>query len=140
MTTIAWDGDAVYSDSQVTYGSAKGKAEKVFRLATPDGPILAAFCGERNIIHDCKLAIEAGLSITKIVGKASSVLVVGKHAAFQTSEGNTWRVDPPVFMGSGMDFAEGAYEICKDARKAVEVACRKDLYSSGPVRKYRLRK
>ena len=46
----------------------------------------------------------------------------------------------PFFCGSGADVARGAYQICKDPIKALEVAIELDVYTGGQINMVKIEK
>lgn len=137
MTTIVWDGEHIYTDSQFTESEMKSLGEKAWRIVTPDGPVVAALCGEFHREPAIRRALADGEPVEGLVGPDSSLLVVGRTEARQYADGKSWPVSAPVFLGSGSGPAQGAYYVAKHASVAIKAAIALDLYSSGPVRRLR---
>lgn len=134
MTTIAWDGKTLASDTQSTSGGYfKRRAKKIFRLHNGD-----LFAGAGNY-DDVLAAVEwlqhrptqkptlkdfGGILIKAIDGKA-----------YKLEEG---LMEAPIHegffaIGTGRDFATMAMYLGKTAREAVELSMVFDSQSGGGV-------
>lgn len=134
MTTIAWDGKTLASDTQSTSGGYfKRRAKKIFRLHNGD-----LFAGAGNY-DDVLAAVEwlqhrptqkptlkdfVGILIKAIDGKA-----------YKLEEG---LMEAPIHegffaIGTGRDFAVMAMYLGKSAREAVELAILFDSQSGGEI-------
>jgi ATP-dependent protease HslVU (ClpYQ) peptidase subunit len=135
MTTIAFDGKTLAADSQSTTGSTRGRAVKIAKSA--DGFVVAG-AGEFAVVKQWirwvldgrpaerqpELADEATVIVLEPRGRA---VMFSGSAVSQPLPRKQWAI------GSGSDFALGAMAMGADARTAVKVACRFDVYSGGRV-------
>lgn len=137
MTTICWDGKHLYADSQVTGDDMKGQMTKAHRVASPDGPVFVAVAGEVHILNSVLAAIRAGEPVEPLVSGNSSILIIKGGECKVVSGKKSWPETAPVFLGSGSAIAKGAFHVSKSAAKAMAAACAIDLYSSGPIAKFR---
>lgn len=138
MTIIGYDGECMWSDSQVTEGELKSSVQKVFRVRTPDGFVLAGFAGETSTVGPVLNALKGGFSVDPLVNGNSTVLIAASDGCRVVSGKKSWPDTAPIFIGSGSAAARGAYVICGDVARSVRAACMVDLYSSLPIRKVRV--
>ncbi|MBS7457706.1 hypothetical protein [Coralloluteibacterium stylophorae] len=139
MTTAAYDGHEIAADSQITSGDRRSSRSKLIR----NGDLVAAGAGDF-------LSIDEVISWLRGEGPKPSSgdaeILAGSRATGQvfryllTSEGLfRYDVTGQLFsIGSGGDYALGAMSAGTSAREAVRIACKHDLYSSGPVRACKL--
>lgn len=143
MTTIAYSGGVMASDTQVTSGNRKLRACKVRRLK--DGGLVG---GTGNLAHILKIFrwAEGGLrrgnrpEFNGDGADAECLLVKG--------DGTIWLLDeelepmqfedPFLAIGSGGPYAMAAMECGRTPEEAVEVAAKFDAATSGPVQVWRL--
>ena len=132
MTTIAWDGKELASDSMV-YSDyiEQSPIKKIFKK---DGKLFAfagvyaesiAFLNEGKKLTDESQAIEIDLK----TGKA------------KLHEGSgCFDIKPPQALGSGAPFAMGAMLAGKSATEAVKIGIKLDPYSGGKVSTHKITK
>ena len=131
MTTIAFDGEVIASDSQsstdfVDQNSAKKlfrKKGKVFGVAGDYAQCLAVIdwlMGEKKptFNDDC----------------FTVVVIEDGQAQIYCNEFYPYPAQPPFAFGSGGVFAMAAMLAGADAKRAVEIACQLDENSGGKVR------
>lgn len=135
MTTIAWDGKTLASDTQITYGGLRSRLSKIFDL--PDGSYV-------GIAGDCHTAISvvewlrAGAKPEKRpevdLDTISLLRVVGEGEAYDFF-GWSWRpiIGPFAANGSGAHGALVAMDLGKTAVEAIELTAKWDIYTSTPV-------
>lgn len=143
MTTIAWDGINLASDTLSTSGNMKlsGEYIKTRRI----GKYRVAFAGDyapaiifyRDKLHD---ALELGnLKFDPVAASNAdfTILIVqdGYDTCwiFNSSTGYWDEFNPPISIGSGSKYAMGSMYSGCNAEKAVTVACQLDTHSSLPV-------
>lgn len=134
MTTIAWDGKTLASDTlAVSGGYVKRRVQKIFRL--DNGDLFAAAGGYDELLsayrylntsEDMKPTLEdfVGLLIRAVDGKAYRL-----EAAMVPSP----ILEPFHALGSGRDFAMMAMHLGKTAREAVELAMLFDAHTGGVI-------
>jgi hypothetical protein len=135
MTTVAWDGKTLAADSQSTTGSVRGTAAK---LAKNRDGFLVAGSGDLGTVKVWINWVLAGMppdqQPTSI--EEANILVIdprGRPSLFsglavaQPLPRRQWAI------GSGGDIALGAMAAGADARQAVKIACKLDVYSGGRV-------
>lgn len=138
MTTIAWDGESIASDSQMTGDFKSIDQQKVFKLKK--GPYRGAYaggCGAVTAINQMVEMLEDGeyeaidadddLSATVMVALDSCALL------FHSSSTGVIKVAPPYAVGSGAPFAITAMDCGKTAAEAVAAAIKRDPNSGGAV-------
>lgn len=135
MTTVAWDGKTLAADSQSTTGSIRGTAAK---LAKNKAGFLVAGAGDWPTVKMWINWVLAGMppdqqpaSVTE-----TSVLVVdprGRPTLFSDTPVAAPLPRKQWAIGSGADLALGAMAAGADARQAVKIACKLDVYSGGRV-------
>lgn len=136
MTTVAWDGKTLAADSQMTSGAIRSRAVKIVR--SPNG-FLAAGAGEWNSIVPWLRWVEGGMipeeQPDSLHAKSHVIIIDPKGKAF-TFEGSTTRLpllDKFWALGSGTELALGAMAMGADARTAVKVAAKFDVYTGGRI-------
>jgi ATP-dependent protease HslVU (ClpYQ) peptidase subunit len=140
MTTIAFDGKTLATDSQMTAGNtAFSSTVKIFKIK---GGRYLAFAGRSDMQRELIAWLEGGErpEIGEDV-EIDAIVVDAKGNAVQF--GASLRIMPVVVPwagGSGAAFALTALTLGQDAVAAVEVACKLDIYSGGPVQSVRIGK
>lgn len=138
MTTIAWDGNMLAADRQVSFGASRmGETDKVARRE--DGALIGA-AGSSAICQALRqwfLAGEVG-EMPKIEPdkeNAAAGFIIRPCGAIDdiTSLGATRIVSNLYARGSGADYALGAMSMGADARRAVEVASMWDCSTGGGI-------
>ncbi|AHB12148.1 peptidase HslV family [Xylella phage Paz] len=133
MTTIAWDGEYLYSDSQSTADNTKSKCVKLFRA----GKARLAFTGEVHRFPALVAAVAAGEDPLPLLGSETRMFHVLDGVLTIYDDGDSWTETAPAFAGSGSQFARGAHAAGASVAQAVRIAADLDLYSGGPVRRLR---
>lgn len=143
MTTIAWDGKILASDTLATSGNMKlsGKCLKTRRI----GKYRIAFAGAfapANVYF--KTHLEEDMELNQFlynpvipIEEDFTLLVIEdgqEYCMIFNSVSGYWdEFQSPVSIGSGSKFAIGSMYSGCDAIKAVEVSCALDTHSSLPV-------
>lgn len=134
MTTIAWDGQTLAADTQVTSSGMPYKAVKIFLLS--NGSI---FAGSGDYGQVC--AVREWLENADVnaphpkTDDFAGLLVTPAGEAFRLEETLTrLRVLEPFHaIGSGRDFAMAAMHCGRTAREAVQIASLYDVFTGGEV-------
>lgn len=144
MTTIAWDGKKLASDSLSTSGNMKlsGECIKTKRI----GKYRVAFTGENapanhyfeefikddlelgNLTYDPVSPSNDDFSLMIIEDEKETCMV------FNSTSGYWDEFQAPISIGSGSKYALGSMYSGCDAEKAVQVACLLDTHSGFPVK------
>ena len=142
MTTIVYDGKTLAVDSQLTQGSTIcGLSNKIQDV----GKYWFAGCGTTDGIEAVKLYLMGVIPKPEnLTDNDADITLIEKETgkAFRVL-GDTMVICPveiPVFQGSGADVARGAYQICKDPIKALEVAIELDVFTGGPINTIEIQK
>jgi hypothetical protein len=136
MTTIIATPTAIYSDSNVVDSNAVFKAQKIFRFRNR----LVGCAGDADMC----LAFQEGMRLgrkPKIPPKTDeeernfNALVVDKKGIwhFDSTFSGDLVLEPFMAVGTGADAARGAMMHGASPEQAVEIACRIDSNSRGPV-------
>lgn len=134
MTTIAFDGEYLYSDSQVTYAQRKSNIKKMFRV----GNKYIAIAGDVSRWPSILKAVEANIGISSAVGSDSTLFLVKDKKLTIYSEGETWEQAAPDFAGTGAPYAFGAHKAGSSVKDSVKIAASLDLYSGGPIKQLKV--
>jgi hypothetical protein len=140
MTTIAWDGKFVATDSQKTANNyiCSGSSIKLIRR----GDIVFAHTGTSCLFEpmiDWYLAGAAPKECPRPSGEnpplVSVIIVFKEGKAFRVSSNTPYpeEVFAPDAWGSGGSWAVGALKAGADARRAVEIATECDVNSGGEI-------
>ncbi|QVW55878.1 hypothetical protein pEaSNUABM10_00003 [Erwinia phage pEa_SNUABM_10] len=153
MTTIAYDGKTLASDSQSTQGNIRvsNSAMKIFARGEGDdwsieGKRIAAF-GVAGNLHDAK---DLRQRMSSFVGHHSGdhfengstfafIAIAEDHTVFvggkYSDEPRSWvmEAEAPVAVGSGGDFALGAMAAGAKAEDAVRIASKFDVNTNDSV-------
>jgi hypothetical protein len=155
MTTIAWDGTTLASDSLGDQNGLRMVITKLHRGVLADGtPFIMGAAGESSWANMTHAWIKS-LSLPDM-GHATYphqvnegperndpqvILVLGKHGTFYKVGKCLTRLESQFHaVGSGRDFAIAAMHLGKSAEEAVAVAIKFDCYSGGEIRTMRLTK
>lgn len=137
MTTIAYDGKTLCTDSLVTAGSlAFGSGQKLFRLES--GAALA-ICGSMLIGHEVMLWLDGKGAKPDLQDDDSFAALLIEPDGSAWEYGRHLRRFPaciPWADGSGGTIAMVAMRCGKTAREAVEIACEMDVNSRGPIQEF----
>lgn len=139
MTTIAYRSGVMAADSGVFMNDTlEFSHQKVMRLS--DGRLFGA-CGDSGFIQKVIRWLEAGSDPDHV----PTLLSDGTFSALLVSPdgGTVWSIDKYLELipakgeyfadGSGRNIALGAMAAGASAREAVEIACRFDVTSAGPI-------
>jgi hypothetical protein len=137
MTTIAWDGKTLATDSQGTLGENKsgGAHKKLFKDVGPFSAV--ALSGELRSFPTVLAAFRAGE--TNDEGIEVAGLCVDKNGKAWEFDGYHWTfepIKPGAAMGTGWALATAAMDGGADAHRALKIACKLDLYSGGRIQKF----
>jgi ATP-dependent protease HslVU (ClpYQ) peptidase subunit len=135
MTTVAFDGTTLAADSQSTTGNIRGHATKI---AKNKAGFLVAGSGSYAVVKVWINWVLAGMPAESQPTNAdeSSIIIVDPRghatlfaeiAVAQPMPRKQWA------LGSGGDLAMGAMAAGADARTAVKIACKLDVYSGGRI-------
>lgn len=135
MTTIAWDGKEVATDTRITYGNMMipgERAQKVIEL--PDGRL---FCGSGSL-EEMFLAYDwftDGKQDKKPTLECFEGMIVSTSGAEYVGEKlRPWPLTCRYYaIGSGSESACVAMELGKTARQAVALAMKFDCKSGGQI-------
>jgi ATP-dependent protease HslVU (ClpYQ) peptidase subunit len=135
MTTIAWDGKVLASDSRTTWGTTPvdGSTRKIFVAHHPKGKLLVGCSGveeEANAVWQWmtgRTDVEPTVTDLRImaVDEAGRVFVGSKPGRWSCVGRRKWAI------GSGCDYALGAMAAGASARQAVRIAATLDT-GTGP--------
>lgn len=143
MTTIAWDGETLASDTLSTSGNMKlsGICKKTLRV----GKYRVAFSGEyapaqiffkNNILSDLELG-EMKYEPFSPSEDDYTILIIEdgcKNCWLYNSTSGFWdEFQPPIAIGSGSKYAIGSMYSGFSSESAVEVSCKLDTHSGLPV-------
>ena len=143
MTTIAWDGKILASDTLATSGNMKlsGKCVKTRRV----GKYRIAFAGAyapaliffNNFIKDDMELSQFKYESVLPVEDDFTLMVIEdglEYCMIFNSVSGYWdEFQQPVSIGSGSKYAIGSMYSGCDAVKAIEISCALDTHSSLPV-------
>ena len=141
MTTIAWRGSELASDSALTYGSSQSKAIKIIKLP---GVAYGLAGDASSICQFIDMVRDGGDPFdTKIKGDFDCLMLT-PDGCFLVQNGSypiPWMTEFWA-IGSGSDYAIGAMAASKrvTARRAVEIAAEHDTNSALPVQLARVRR
>lgn len=143
MTTVAYRDGVMASDSQATSTKVQllSEQKKVFRLKCGDiigcAGATAAF---PIVVRELNKAAKEGEGKLPSLPRAATVMLA-------TKEGKLWMwekgwedytAEPYMAIGTGWVVALAAMDAGADAKKAVEIACRRDVYTSGRIQVVRV--
>ena len=145
MTTIAYDGFDLASDSQLTSDSIKCyNSQKFYRIPSVEGK-QAGWLGIAGVVHiqqklidwcvrgcldDCELDGNSEIEAILIYDDGSFLILEGEGEDKVRWTG--WST--PWAIGSGGKFAIGAMLAGKTAGQAVKLAATVDTYTGGPIK------
>lgn len=136
MTSIAFDGKTLASDSQVTSGGTRaGTLQKVYHLKKSRvGECLVGFAGEASKLIGFLQYLEK-LRKEPPSGTYDAVVIVKENSTIRGYDDGEEYVllTAPVAIGSGGDFALAALHMGYSAVEAVRLAIKLDIYSGGDI-------
>lgn len=134
MTTVAWDGETLAADTQMTSGTMKSRGKKLHRVGRYK---YAAFCGD---VSDCQRVMDwlkdGGVKPSFKDDAEIEVLLLDKRkaACYHLDQSLVMvEQEAPFAIGSGAMAAMGAMMMGADAKKAVEIAAKVDSCTGGDV-------
>lgn len=142
MTTIATDGRTIAADGRTAIGwMVSGTSErKIVVGVNEDGlPALFAVAGVMTMIGPLMKWVAGGREgeppkctggddpWTMLIIDASGIRRIDAGAPYP------YFVPAPAAIGSGRDFAITALDLGKSPREAVEMACKRDVWSGGEI-------
>lgn len=140
MTTIVYKDGVIAADSQVTAGEArKFRCEKIYQVVVHGLPAIVGLAGgafDGLAFLDWLMGDKPEPPQRLIDGEADfTAIVLNKHGLFEYDK---WCRPDKVLerfyaVGSGASAALGAMHMGATARQAVEVACKIDPFSGGPI-------
>lgn len=140
MTTIAYSGGVLASDSRLTYESAvtTDKCKKIYRLA--DGALFGASGSNEAGLMVLK-ALQKDTPLPKLEGDFAGILIRPNGRVYY-SDGRLWDHWPEkcIAIGSGGPYALAAMHAGADAVTAVKAGIAVDIYSGGRVQKLELKR
>lgn len=142
MTTIATNGSTIASDGQLTMYEriACTKHKKIFELQ--DGSFVG-ICGEIAGIEELIAWLDDPTQPKPERQFEISALLIGRSAEgyVQSITGNcdVIEISAPAAVGTGEAFAIAAMKVGASPKRAVEIACELDIYSSGTVQEFSLK-
>lgn len=133
MTTIACDGRSIAGDGRITGNSMihDDACQKVFRLKTGE---VVGFSGS-PFYHTDAIAFLEGRSDQLDIGDEFEAIILHTDGQVECmdSKGRRYNQTVPCATGSGSAFALAILRAGGDARSAVEMACRCDIFSGGTI-------
>lgn len=155
MTTIAWDGKTIASDSQETTGDTITNfyAMKIFE-ASPDKCIyqeevygygLAGDSGAHLVIAEKLRENINHQTVFPSEMRVSGIFIVGLHRAFVLikeqgeTTANIYVAGSNEAIGSGRDIARTAMTLGYDAVEAIKTAIKLDVYTGGDIQQYTIK-
>lgn len=138
MTTVALKDGVIAADRLITNRDiVVGLQKKLFVATGPGGPYVHASVGECGHDDAVGLWIARGMSLSEIpdIGEHGHAVVVWRAGLRILTDGVMFEPGEAPFhaWGNGRDIALGAMAAGASAEEAVEIACRFDVYSRGPV-------
>ena len=137
MTTIAWDGISLCSDSLMTCAGVRvGTMKKIHKLhgglVAVAGQVSAAQVVLRWLEAGCPDKPEDDIDFTALwIKRDGTVWCI-------ESDFNPYPMSGPCTIGSGGDIALAALTLGKTAREAVELGIKLDCISGGEIQELRL--
>ena len=132
MSVVVWDGKILAADCQCESGGFAEKVQKVFELKTGH---LLAFTGAYAVALELKMWFENGAESENWPDCQKHddfcrMIVVAPNGEVFVYEDRPIPIpiEAPTAWGAGRDYAMGAMEMGADARKAVEVASKHNIF------------
>ena len=140
MTTIAWRGSVLATDSALTCGNMQGRFTKLLRQRGA----AYGFCGDADAVSLVMGHLKDGGKpdeMKKLKGDIGVLILTPDGCYTCDRDMVPIRVEDEFWaIGSGAEYAMGAMAAGKSARQAVEIACKYDPNSNGPVKTATVRK
>ncbi len=138
MTTIAYRDGIMAADSRAYSGDKNpfGSKTKIHRL--PDGSLFGASSSKVGVVDKLRrLTVEHGVSATfptVVEGQALLVKPNGDVFLFNEQDGFSGPIRTTFCaIGSGEQYAMGAFHMGADAARAVSIACECDVWTGGEI-------
>lgn len=143
MTTIAWDGKNVAADRRVLNGNLLCAPETKIKQVNlvGHGNCIAVGAGHCGAIVRMIERLEKGEQLTKDAENEEGILVVFDDKSITIySDGHKYDhpIGEPCAWGSGAELARGAMIAGADAKQAIEIASKVDIYTGDGVDTRRL--
>lgn len=164
MTTVAFDGKTLASDSQLTKGHGTIQLVDFQKIYTPNdekeywevnGVKVVAFgiAGDAKCVEYIKETLRKGVDFRTQIDVMDdlifdAILVCEDHNVFDwhvdtnKEKRNTWSqlipINGPLVLGSGGRYALAVMAIGKNAVQAVKAAVKIDAFSGGPIQEFTL--
>lgn len=133
MTTIAWDGVSLCSDSLLTSDRIRsGFAKKIFRLVDGGRVGVAGQFSAASVVVDWLKSGRAEKPNDDLDFAAIWIQADGSVWCIE-SDFNPYPMSGACAIGSGSDIALAALTLGKTAREAVELAIKLDCMSGGDI-------
>lgn len=140
MSTIAFKDGVIAADSLVCMNEVRvASTSKIFTAETPDGDRYAV-CSVGNMGHDQSIVewVERGFQdpLPSMDENSSGIVIRASDGRVTKvyNHGISGDAKAPFYAwGSGFELALGAMAAGAGAVEAVEIACRFDIHSGGPV-------
>lgn len=140
MTIICWDGVTLAADRLAVSGTLGRTMTKIFRhgdMIFGGAGVLTTLEAMRAwVIGGCVFGEFPKLPKDDPDRQVTSFWVINRNGTIVKFEDSPYplRYNDPFFAdGSGRDFAYAALEMGADARRAVEIACKYDIYCGGGI-------
>jgi ATP-dependent protease HslVU (ClpYQ) peptidase subunit len=143
MTTIAWDGITLATDSQCTYGESvmSHEYQKIFKnVGIFDA---AAITGDPDACIGYLTALSQVSSLTEIPipdEEKVTVIVVLEDTAYCIYTGGYNSVVAPWAFGSGQEYAIAAMDHGKTAAQAVKYASTRCIFTNSRIQTYKAKR
>ena len=146
MTTIAWDGKTLASDSLGDQNGLRMPTTKLHRgVLTDKVPFIIGISGQNSWAHmlynwvktlDTMGVCQARYPDQDSENDPTAIIVLGQHKIAFFKTGPVWiRLERKYHaVGSGRDYAIMAMRLGKTSKEAVKLACEFDVYSGGEIR------
>ncbi len=144
MTTIAYRDGWLVGEGRETAGKRidTDRLIKIHRL--PDGSLFGAAGPSHTIMglltEVRKISTQKKRTLNPFPAKNVQALLLCSSGYKYYFEGNTWNeMDEEYFaIGSGSDYALAAMDAGATAEEAVKIACKRDPFSGGKIRKQKV--
>lgn len=131
MTTVVCDGSVMISDSMLSDNGLKSITQKIFKIngccigfagSYSEGLLFCEWYRDRRkrkpVLEDIEIMV---LTPKGVVFYDESLIAMRSENKFNA-------------IGTGRDYAIGAYSAGASTRETVEIACKHDIYSSLPLK------
>lgn len=133
MTTVAWRGSVLATDSALTCGNMQGKFTKLLKMRG----MAYGFCGDADQVVRTIALLSMNTPYTelkKVKGDIGILVLTTDGCLMMDNDMQPIPVENEFWaMGSGAEYAMGAMAAGKNAKQAVEIACQFDPGSRLPL-------